>query len=151
MNHKKNNRQTEMRLGNGTAGLGSYVYMLFMRNTRIKGRMTLYSNVKLLQLKIRTWGYYTKLWEDERQSDTSIPFLECRFGFQMLCFQPSFLLLHPCRLWKTWACKSLPSLCETGMEPLLMALAWPTLDWPFGEVSANEISLTLSCSYLSAL
>lgn len=47
-------------------------------------------------------------------SDTSIPFLECRFGFQMLCFQPSFLLLHPCRLWKTWACKSLPSLCETG-------------------------------------
>lgn len=57
-----------MRLGNGTAGLGSYVYMLFMRNTRIKGRMTLYSNVKLLQLKIRTWGYYTKLWEDESQS-----------------------------------------------------------------------------------
>lgn len=77
-------------------------------------------------------------------SDTNIPFLECQFEFQMLCFQPSFLLLHPCRLWKTWVRESLPPLYETGMEPLLMAFAWPTLDWPFGErISKWNLSLFL--------
>lgn len=75
-------------------------------------------------------------------SDTSIPFLECRFGFQMLCFQPSFLLLHPCRLWKTWACKSLPSLCETGALTHGFGLAYTWLAiW--GSISKWNLSHSL--------